>query len=124
MSDSASSEWDTDPDLRELRDGFLASFPERIRVLGEAVSAKEVQHVAHKVAGVAGSYGFSLLTELGLAIDRAMDTPEGREMGPDRVAGVRSALSAALVLVSSTRSDVPKEAVERVVALLAGATEQ
>ena len=78
-------DWDNDPELKAIRDEFIASLAERRdQIAGAAASLKgaasasradldTVQGVAHKVAGTAASYGFPSLTRAGEVIDDYLD---------------------------------------------------
>ena len=67
-------DWVNDPQLKALRDEFIASFAERREGLAGALehlaeSLTDVRFIAHKLAGAAGSYGFQSLTDAGGALD-------------------------------------------------------
>ncbi len=76
-------DWDSDPELRAMRDEFVGSFGERKQTLtaawakvaaaktadDRASALEEVASVAHKVAGSAESYGFPTLSQIGGAMD-------------------------------------------------------
>lgn len=73
--------WDSDPELKALREDFIASFIDRraeLIALGNRLATAsteretlmaELSGVGHKLAGAAESYGFELLTEAGAALD-------------------------------------------------------
>jgi hypothetical protein len=64
-------DWESDPELKAMRDEFVASLAGRRKLLdGGAVA---LQFTAHKLAGVAESYGFPTLTRVGEAIDDWID---------------------------------------------------
>jgi HPt (histidine-containing phosphotransfer) domain-containing protein len=65
-------DWDTDPELKAMREDFIGSFRERRAQLEAALKKsdfKEVVFIAHKLAGAAESYGFAILTEAGSALE-------------------------------------------------------
>lgn len=64
--DSASESVSEDPEFSRLKRDFAATLPARARVLRELAAAgrdAEIVFHCHKLAGVAGSYGFHALTE-------------------------------------------------------------
>lgn len=68
--------WENDPALRKIKKDFMDSFPERAeqvrQLLTQAISLeglREVQAVAHKLGGVASTYGFVTLGEVAGALD-------------------------------------------------------
>ena len=70
-------DWNADTELKAMRDEFIASFAERRRALAVALrtrDVKEVQFVAHKLAGAAATYGFPTLSRIGGALDDALDS--------------------------------------------------
>lgn len=76
-------EWENDPEWIAMKKQFVASFAERALLLEKALASinnepqdaqKKIQFVAHKIAGVAASYGFEELTQLGAQIDDGLDT--------------------------------------------------
>lgn len=71
--------WERDPELKALRDEFIASLPDRMASLrlfpGIGEVAPETRQVIHRLAGVAGSYGFPALSRLAGALDDVLDLP-------------------------------------------------
>lgn len=85
-------DWESDPELKKLREDFIASLQERCSILRQAIrdisheSAEAASEAAeftetpqsrirvltHKVAGVAGSYGFDTLSRIGAALEEWM----------------------------------------------------
>ncbi|HTL12725.1 MAG TPA: Hpt domain-containing protein [Bdellovibrionota bacterium] len=77
-----SLDWDNDPELKAIRDEFVRSLADREKALIEALSSlsedpagglRDIQHVAHKLAGTASSYGFPSLTRFGELVDDRLD---------------------------------------------------
>jgi HPt (histidine-containing phosphotransfer) domain-containing protein len=70
-------DWNSSPELREMRQAFIDSFKERRALLAPILTGpmdlKCLQHVAHKLAGAAETYGFPTLSEIGGAIDDLLD---------------------------------------------------
>lgn len=81
-------DWDSDPELKKIRQEFVDSLDERIEKLDEALVVLEetrdsegeirdaislIQHIAHKLGGVAGSYGFPALSRISAALDEYVD---------------------------------------------------
>ena len=75
-------DWNSDPEMKAIRDEFIASFDDRLEILrkgvaqlksGDAEALKNIQYVAHKIAGTAESYGFPSLTRIGALIDDLLD---------------------------------------------------
>lgn len=72
-------DWDSDPELKAIRDEFMGSFPERIRNLNgakENFQKKQwekgwlsLRDEVHRLAGAAASYGFPHLSRVGGMID-------------------------------------------------------
>ena len=78
-------DWNSDPELRALRDEFVASFVERTRLLEAVMSrlrplgsspvalgeglADGLHVIAHNLAGAAPTYGFERLGEIASRID-------------------------------------------------------
>ena len=65
-------DWDSDPELKELRKAFLASFVDRRDKLRTALlkaDSDSIRHIAHKLAGAAESYGYPNVTEVSSALD-------------------------------------------------------
>jgi len=78
-----SLDWENDPELKAIRDEFVQSLADREKALNEALASladdpagglRDIQHVAHKLAGTATSYGFPTLTRFGELIDDRLDT--------------------------------------------------
>ncbi|MCC7440075.1 MAG: Hpt domain-containing protein [Bdellovibrionales bacterium] len=75
-------DWDGDPELKAIRDDFVKSLSDRSEILRVALSQladdapgalRDIQQVAHKLAGTAASYGFPTLTRIGEMIDDRLD---------------------------------------------------
>jgi len=76
-------DWETDPELKEMRADFIASLDERrkrvlqalVRIYGKnsKLGWQELQEVAHKVAGVAAYYGFPVLGGIASLLDEGLD---------------------------------------------------
>jgi len=71
------TEQDQDPELQALRAEFVGSFAERIDAIKAAITGslddESLQFQAHKLAGIAATYGFPTLTRIGELIDDYMD---------------------------------------------------
>ena len=85
------SPWKTDPDLKILRDEFIGALRERrkeLRPLMDALESdpespeilRQIQDMAHKTAGIAGSYGFTALTRVGGVVDEYLDLVLGNRL--------------------------------------------
>lgn len=77
MTDAAG--WERDPELRALRDEFIGSLPRRLAglKLPSPTGGLELEARAevHRLAGVAGSYGFPTLSRIAGAVDDALELP-------------------------------------------------
>tara|TARA_Y100000590_G_C15721835_1_gene1013781 strand:+ start:848 stop:1249 length:402 start_codon:yes stop_codon:yes gene_type:complete len=75
-------DWDSDPDLKKIRQDFIDSLSERLEDLVRIINAMnsgevndwkqlftDLHFLAHKLAGTAESYGFSVLTLIGIELD-------------------------------------------------------
>lgn len=72
-----------DPDLLELAEPYLAKRKEEISVLETSLQAgdhKAVQSLAHKMKGVAASYGFEELSRLGAELETAAKISNAEQM--------------------------------------------
>ncbi|MEI6713024.1 MAG: Hpt domain-containing protein [Verrucomicrobiota bacterium] len=80
MDSDDTIDWDSDPELKSLLDHFIGTFAERRVKLAALIEGfergqvvvealKGLQFEAHKVAGAAATFGFPLLSELGLELD-------------------------------------------------------
>lgn len=72
-----------DPDLLELAEPYLSKRKEEITVLEASLQAndhKTIQSLAHKMKGVAASYGFEDLSRLGAELEAAAKTSEASKM--------------------------------------------
>lgn len=87
--------------LAELRRGFAARLRERVEELDAAVAAVDdrqaaavarVEHLAHKLAGTAGSYGFHEVGEIAAELEALC----GAGFDPERAARITERLRAAL----------------------------
>ncbi len=68
---------EVDPDLSDLIPGFLAHKRDDVAAIFEAVTRRdyaEISHIAHRIKGEGGSYGFDLMTELGRGLEQAAAT--------------------------------------------------
>jgi hypothetical protein len=61
--------WKGDPALKALRDEFIESFEERLEALTAVRSLEDLREIAHKAAGIAGSYGFGTVSRIAGMID-------------------------------------------------------
>jgi HPt (histidine-containing phosphotransfer) domain-containing protein len=63
-----------DSDLSDLVPGFLARKRDDLRTILDAIGKEDydvVTHLAHRIKGEGGSYGFDRMTELGRAMQEA-----------------------------------------------------
>jgi histidine phosphotransfer protein HptB len=63
-----------DPDLSDLVPGFLARKREDLHRILDAIAKGDyavVTHLAHRIKGEGGSYGFDRMTELGRVMEAA-----------------------------------------------------
>jgi HPt (histidine-containing phosphotransfer) domain-containing protein len=96
-------DWESDPELKQLRAEFIASFEERRGALERAArtgQAEQAHHICHKLAGAASTYGFSTLSKIAGAIEDGMDLAPSfpwRELS--------SLLTEALARASASRKD-------------------
>jgi HPt (histidine-containing phosphotransfer) domain-containing protein len=61
------SDFENDPELKQLRDEFIDSLPPRLEQLTRFSAAGdlvELRRLVHSLAGVAGAYGFVVLGDL------------------------------------------------------------
>ena len=66
-----------DEDLSDLIPGFLTHKRADIDKIFEAVTRRdyaEISHIAHRVKGEGGSYGFDTMTEIGRSLEHAAAT--------------------------------------------------
>lgn len=80
-------DWDSDPELKAIRDEFLASLTDRRKMLAilgteledaESDEARrsvliELQNLAHKLGGTAESYGFPTVTVAACCLDEYLE---------------------------------------------------
>ena len=100
------TDWESDPELKALRDEFVESFESRKLALISAISAvrlDEIQSLAHKIAGCAEIYGFPFLTEIAGGIDDYLS--ERKSVDSARVLRWSLLLTEALALGASSRKD-------------------
>lgn len=72
-----------DPDLLELADPYLAKRKEEISVLESSLKTndhKTIQSLAHKMKGVAASYGFEELSRFGAELEAAAKVSDATKM--------------------------------------------
>ena len=102
-------EWKNDPEFSRLRAEFMASFAERARTFESAVQdlkPTELQHAAHKLAGVAESYGFPTLTTASGALDDWLSlAPADATSKPARLGYLVKFLVELLRSAQATQSD-------------------
>ena len=76
------SELAGDPELDQLVTEFVAALAERVSALEQVLAAGNLARaatLAHQLKGAAGSYGFPLITEAALRVERI--AKEGRNVG-------------------------------------------
>lgn len=105
--------WEQNSELRALREDFIASLPARLtRIRPASLNGEadpETRAEIHRLAGVAGSYGFPTLSQIAAAWDDALDFPgvaraclsDGGTAGVVLAGALRRAILAAL----ASRSD-------------------
>lgn len=77
------TDWKSDPKLKKLRTEFIESLEDRKKVLTNALEAYQVGHdesaldriqeASHKIAGIAGTWGFQELGEISELLDDYFD---------------------------------------------------
>jgi HPt (histidine-containing phosphotransfer) domain-containing protein len=68
---------EVDEDLSDLIPGFLTHKRADIAAIFEAVTQRdyaEISHIAHRIKGEGGSYGFDAMTEIGRSLEQAAAT--------------------------------------------------
>lgn len=63
-----------DPDLQELIPGFLQNRRHDIQTLEKAVAVEDfetIRTLGHRMRGDGGGYGFSMISEIGRALEKA-----------------------------------------------------
>ena len=63
-----------DPDLSDLVPGFLAHKRDDLRAILDALPRNDndvIMHLAHRIRGDGGSYGFDRMTEVGRVMEQA-----------------------------------------------------
>ncbi len=77
-------DWESDPDLKNLRDDFISSLKGRLEkiilvqeeILNLGISSERIyegQIIAHSLAGIAETYGFPILTLIAAKLDDFLD---------------------------------------------------
>ncbi len=69
------SQYQDDPDMRDLVREFAAGLPARAAELEGLLASQqsaEVQRIAHQLKGAGGGYGFPLITELAAALESCL----------------------------------------------------
>lgn len=77
-----------DPDLQDLIPGFLENRRHDIQVLQRAVAVQDfetIRTLGHRMRGDGGGYGFSMISEIGHALEKAAL----EKHTPDITAGVQ-----------------------------------
>jgi two-component system, OmpR family, alkaline phosphatase synthesis response regulator PhoP len=85
--DVVRADWESDPELKIMKEEFVASFSVRRTKLAFLISSFssessstdwfiQLQEVAHKLAGIAGSYGFPTLGKIAECIDEVLNGQE------------------------------------------------
>lgn len=78
------SEFEHDPDYRDLLQIFAGALPDRRRSLHEAWQTgnfQELRVLAHQLKGAGGGFGFHGLTELAAELEQACKSATPREIG-------------------------------------------
>ena len=118
MDLSDTLDWESDPELKVLLEEFMAAFQERRAMLLPVIALSEqgmdsastrrtLQFVAHKIAGVAATFGFPALSDLGGEIDFFMHgalQPDGN-VSPSTLASIARLLDEAMADAEATRKD-------------------
>ena len=81
--------------LAALRDRFLARAADDLASLAEADEAA-ARHIAHRLAGTAGTFGFAEISEAAIQVDECVS-------GAAEMARLREALRAALAAAIQAR---------------------
>jgi HPt (histidine-containing phosphotransfer) domain-containing protein len=74
-----------DPDLEDLIPGFLTNRAKDLTSLRAALEAENyqtIQSIGHSLKGVGGGYGFTEMSELGAAIEKAAKNRAFTELKP------------------------------------------
>jgi len=69
------SQYENDPDMRDLVREFACGLPGRAAALEELHATRmhaELQRLAHQLKGAGGGYGFPLITELAAALEATL----------------------------------------------------
>lgn len=93
------SQYEDDPDMRDLVRDFAAGLPARAAELERLLStgeAAEVQRLAHQLKGAGGGYGFPLITELAAALESSVKQGADEARVKERLAQLADALRAAV----------------------------
>ena len=110
-------DWENDPELRQIRQEFCDSMTERRALLAQVIEAlragragpevlEELQSIAHKLAGTAGSYGFNTVTRICEALDEHLDRP-GAAADPARLVGYAQLVDESLVVAQGGKDPEP-----------------
>jgi len=81
------SQYEDDPDMLELVQGFAADLPGRAREIEgrlDASALEDVQRLAHQLKGAGGGYGFPQITETAAALEQAIKEGSGESVIKDR----------------------------------------
>lgn len=115
--------WEQDPEMRALREEFIDSLMDRLHLLRAAQSARQIGEIAHKLAGVAGSYGFKKLGEIASLLEDWIDSHGEEPVEPGSLRRFSALLETALDQAQTARNDPSALAADPVFAELIYAVE-
>jgi chemotaxis protein histidine kinase CheA len=112
-------DWDSDPELRALRDDFTDSFVRRYSDLalllerarqagGQSVSEEvlsETRLIAHNLGGIAVTYGFERIGKIATALDDCLSS-ENAKVSVEQYLKFAALLESAMQESAKTRQDV------------------
>jgi chemotaxis protein histidine kinase CheA len=121
-------DWDSDPELKALRDEFIDSFPKRMESLKPLLHllkasstskvdpsvAQEIGFIVHNLAGIAVSYGFKELGKIATALDDLISHQKDRILR-DQLLKFATVLNSALNEAGRTRQDKAVSSAEQAI---------
>jgi len=115
-------DWESDPELIQIRSEFIKSLSERAVALKNCCdtilkvgltddTVRELAFIAHRLAGIAETYGFSVVGNIAEKLDGWLSSSEIYKQPPKEVVRCVSFLEEALHRVIETESN-PQEMLE------------
>ena len=98
------SQYENDPDMRDLVREFACGLPGRAAALEELHATRmhaELQRLAHQLKGAGGGYGFAQITEVASRLEQALKSGAAEPEIKDRATELCATLRA--VVVPETR---------------------